>query len=487
MAARKTPSLLGLALEILLVSRGWKANRLAAEAGVEPDVVYGYLAGDSLTRERLDELAAIMGLFPDDVERAVLAARLSLPREARPWTPVDPTEEERRIDAKYAAMAGAEMMDLVLEERLREHWKQNRRRDLERGQALARELKTYSPGEQRARIEDETEFQHWGLAYVLCAESEAAAPKNPDHALRLAELALYVAQHLEESSFKPRLEGWCTGCVGNVQRSVGKDLPAAGKTFDEAWRLWQQGEDPAGLLSEAHLLNLEASLRREQRQFPRAHRLLDDALKLARPEETGTLLLNRAFTLQEEGKHEAALRVLEQAEPRIDSERQPRLLFGVRFNQAANLLFLKRTTDAAPMVAEARRLAEELRNDIDLVRVLWLDANCASAMGRREKALEALGQVRREFEVRGFAFDFARASLDVALLYREEGQFAEIVGLAEEMLTIFKAQEVAREAIAAVVLFKEAAEKGQVTAGMVKRLSDYLRRAQREPGVRFEG
>jgi tetratricopeptide (TPR) repeat protein len=448
------------------VSRGWKANRLAAEAGVEPDVVYGYLAGDSLTRERLDELAAIMGLFPDDVERAVLAARLSLPREARPWTPVDPTEEERRIDAKYAAMAGAEMMDLVLD---------------------ARELKTYSPAKQRARIEDEMEFQHWGLAYVLCAESEAAAPKNPDHALRLAELALYVAQHLEESSFKPRLEGWCTGSIGNVQRSVGKDLPEAGRTFDEAWRLWQQGEDPAGLLSEAYLLGMEASLRREQRQFPRAHRLLDAALRLALPEEKGMIFLNKAFALQEEGKHDAALQALDRSAEHIDSERQPRLVFGVRFNQASNLLSLRRTAEAVPIVAEARRLAEQLRNDIDLVRVLWLDANCASAMGRREKALEALGQVRREFEVRGFAFDFARASLDVALLYREEGQFAEIVVLAEQMLTIFRAQEVAREAIAAVVLFKEAAEKGQVTAGMVKRLSDYLRRAQREPGVRFEG
>jgi tetratricopeptide (TPR) repeat protein len=272
------------------------------------------------------------------------------------------------------------------------------------------------------------------------------------------------------------MEAWCTGFIGNVERAVGKDLPEAGKTFDRVWPLWRQGEDSAGLLSEAYLLAMEASLRREQRQFPRSRRLLDEALALARPEEMGAILLSKGFTLQEEGEHEEALQVLAQAAEHIDGERQPRLRFGVRFNQASNLLLLGQTQEAVPLVKEARLLAEQLRNDVDLLRVLWLDANCAMGLGQREKALELLEQVRREFEAKGFAFDFARASLDVALLYRDEGRFAAIVGLAEEMLRIFKAQQVDREAIAAVIVFKEAAKKGEVTAEMMKRLADYLRR-----------
>lgn len=73
------------------------------------------------------------------------------------------------------------------------------------------------------------------------------------------------------------------------------------------------------------------------------------------------------------------------------------------------------------------------------------------------------------------------------MLYREEGRFPEIQVLAAEILEFFKAQNVHREAIAAVLLFQEAAEQEKVTAGLVQRLKTYLSEARRRPGVRFEG
>jgi tetratricopeptide (TPR) repeat protein len=134
-----------------------------------------------------------------------------------------------------------------------------------------------------------------------------------------------------------------------------------------------------------------------------------------------------------------------------------------------------------------RELAESLGNNIDLVRLLWLEGKCAAGLGQRDKALTSLEQVRRAFEDRKLPFDFALASLDLALLYREEGRSAEIKALAGEMLRIFEAQQVHREALGAVILFQEAAEKEQVTAALALRLGAYLRRAQSAPGLRFEG
>ncbi len=75
----------------------------------------------------------------------------------------------------------------------------------------------------------------------------------------------------------------------------------------------------------------------------------------------------------------------------------------------------------------------------------------------------------------------------MALCYREEGRFAEIKVLAGEILEIFKAQKVHREALAAVILFQEAAEKEQVTGGLVRRLQGYLSRARSNLQLRFEG
>src|SRR6185436_4457790 len=264
-------------------------------------------------------------------------------------------------------------------------------------------------------------------------------------------------------------------------------LPEAVRTFARTWRLWKQGEDPAGLLSEANLLDKEASLRQAQRLFPRALELHDEALALARPEEVGHFLLNKAGTLQDDGRQEEALQTLEKAAQEIDGERQPRLRFGVQFNRASNLLLLDRAEQAAPIVAEVRKLAERLRNDTDLLRTLWLEGSCAAGLGRGEEGLAKLEQVRHGFEERGNPFDYALASLDVALFYRKEGRFAEIKALAAEILEIFKAQQVHREAIAAVMLFQDAAENETVTAEMVRRLKDYLSEARSNLQLHFEG
>lgn len=481
--ARKIPSLLGLALSNLITAHGWSARELASAAGVSPSTISAYIWEDALTRERLEDLAELMDLGPVDVERAVLGARLILPLEPAPWSPVDPTPEERRIDEKAAAMAAGELMDVILDVRRREIRQENRRRDLEEGRRLAAELKTYSSADRRILIEAAPEYQHWGLAYVLCFDSEAAAARNPAKALELAELALTVARHvgLEEpdrDAFRSRLEGWCTGFVANAQRVIGSDLPGAERTWVRIWRLWDEGKDPADLLSKAYLLDMEASLCRDQRLFPRALTLHEDALGLARPEEVGTILLNQAFTLKESGDPERALESLERAATVIDSEQQPRLRFGLRFNQASSLLSMGRVKEALPIVEEVRALAERLRNEMDLVKTLWLEGECAAGLGKREEAFSKLEQVRHDFEVRKLPFDYALVSLDVALLYREEGHYPEIKGLAGEILDIFKAQKVHREAVGSVILLQEAAEKEQVTEELVRRLQDYFARAK---------
>ncbi len=58
--------------------------------------------------------------------------------------------------------------------------------------------------------------------------------------------------------------------------------------------------------------------------------------------------------------------------------------------------------------------------------------------------------------------------------------------LAEELLAIFRAQKVHREALAALTLFYQAARKETATAELARRLGDYLYRAQHRPELRFE-
>lgn len=278
-------------------------------------------------------------------------------------------------------------------------------------------MRNFSAAEQRLLLEASTAYRDPLLCLRFCQESERAAAHDTEIAMRMAETALLVAGHVPEV-VRPRAQGWCMGFIGNVQRVIGGDFGTAERSFARAWRLWRSGDDPTGLFSEAYLLDLEASLRRAQRRFAQALKLHANAMAQARVDEVGTILLNRTLTYQLQGKHEEALQSLAKAVKAIDGERQPRLLYGALFNRTSNLLLLGRTEEAAPLVHEVRRLADQLGNGIDRIRTTWLEAKCASGLGRREEALAKLTEVRQGFADKSLPFDYALASLEVDLLYQ---------------------------------------------------------------------
>lgn len=69
--------------------------------------------------------------------------------------------------------------------------------------------------------------------------------------------------------------------------------------------------------------------------------------------------------------------------------------------------------------------------------------------------------------------------------YLAAEQTREVKELAREMAPVFQAQGVHREALAALRLFCQAAEKEAATLDLARRLVDYLERARHDPGLRF--
>ncbi|MEA2600955.1 MAG: hypothetical protein QOF89_1947 [Acidobacteriota bacterium] len=84
-------------------------------------------------------------------------------------------------------------------------------------------------------------------------------------------------------------------------------------------------------------------------------------------------------------------------------------------------------------------------------------------------------------------YDCALVSLDLAVLYLEEGRSGEVRNLAGDMAWIFKEQGIHREALAALRLFCLAVEQEAATADLARRVARYLRKAQHDPTLRFEG
>jgi tetratricopeptide (TPR) repeat protein len=484
---RKKPSLPSVVLSCLRRLRGWTAEELSEASGISDGMISYYETRREPDRETLETLAAAMGYGPEDVDSLLFALEAAEPVDPAPMAPVDPTSEERREIRRIATRAGRTVVGLAelhLLKQVRAHRAHRARRHAAR---LWEKFRTLTPAQRRLLIEKSCEHQTWAFAVRLCHESEEAASDRADRAFELAELALRVAQLAPgEELWRSRLEGYCLGFLANALR-VGNGMLEAEKTFARAWGLWQAGADTdSGLLPEWRLLDRWASLRRDQRRFAEALELLDRAFDTAPLVMKGRILVNKAVTLEHMGEPERAIEALRQATALVDGRREPRLRFALRFNLATNLCLLGKAELAQPMLEEIRELAVSLQKELDLVRVVWLQGRLSAGMGKRTDAVSCFEQVRREFRAREMDYDFALASLELAALYREENHRKKVKALAGDMLWIFRREGIHREALAALRLFCEAAERETVTVELTRRLFRFLHRARLNPELRFE-
>ncbi|HSS76636.1 MAG TPA: helix-turn-helix transcriptional regulator [Thermoanaerobaculia bacterium] len=349
--------------------------------------------------------------------------------------------------------------------------------DVRRAALAALLVELDDPSIQTYSAEDSWEVTIWRFVERLCHESAEVASGDAERALKLAELALRAAERAPgKGERRQKIEGYAWIFLGNARR-VGGTLPGAEAALSRAaelWALWT-GATPIPLAA-WRLPDMQASLRRHQGNFAEALKLHDQALALATPEAAGRILLNKAGTLEQKGQPQQALAALQEAEARINGPHEPRLLFGVRFNRIVNLLHLKRYEQASERLPEVQAMAESADRLLDNVRVIWLQSKIAAGLGRRGEAETLLDQVRREFLTRGIAYDTAVATLELAVLYLEDGRTAEVKVIAAELTPIFAAQRVARETLASVKLFLQAVEQETVTAELARGWLQELRR-----------
>src|SRR6185295_3178639 len=316
--------------------------------------------------------------------------------------------------------------------------------------------------DRRLAIAQTPGYATWALVERLAHESEKAAAHDADRALTLAALALSTADLVPgPPPLRAAAREYAWVYVGNARRVKGGLSSDAGRkpgeveTSDAAFVRAKEEVAAAGELefspfSRARLLDLEASLRRDQRRFPEALALAERAIALARPGEQGFLWLNRSAIFEQSGEPEAALSALREASAALDERSEPRLRLVALFNLAASLLDLGRGGEAARLLPRVRALAEERRDALDLLRVLWLEGLAAAAAGNTGKAAAVLDQVWRDFAAREMAYDAALAALDLANVQLAAGRPAETRSLALQTAAIFRALDVEREELAAV-------------------------------------
>ena len=476
-------------VSILTHWHGRSQKQIAAAAGIRPKRVSELLGGEGIEDDVLERLLAATGARPAEISIVTTCLEsLAFLEKDQGLTAEERAEVEQGVQA-LARVNRRALTEAVLRSRTGpalDRYPEPEDREPARWHArMLLELLRKLPGdEQWALVKVGREYRSWALVERLCEESVVQASRDLRRAAFLARLARAAARRvLGPKVWIRRVRAFAAAHSANVLRVSGR-LKAADALFQRSKRLWTAGSDPNSVLDPGRLLDLEASLRRDQRRFEEALVLLEQAQKVSR--SPGRVLIKKGFTLEVMGEYEQAIDTLLQAETMFDVRADPRLHNILRNNLALNFCHTGRFGEAAELAQQVREAAADMGDLILLLRVTWIEGRIAAGLGRTEEALSLLAQARREFAVRGMGYDVALALLEEAALLLDEGRTAEVKALTRRLPTVFAAEEVHREALAALRLFHEAAQREAATAELARRVLRYLFRARHDQGLPFE-
>jgi tetratricopeptide (TPR) repeat protein len=330
-------------------------------------------------------------------------------------------------------------------------------------------------------------FRGTALARILLDESRRQIPSDPDESFHLAELARTILHGSPEAPGIFDLLALATACMANARRAAGALRDAEGLFGHARYVISQHGVTDTEVL--ARIDELEGSLRKDQRRFEPAEELLTRSAMLYRvigaTVETARVLLNLGSLSFYRGMPDQAIVFVRTALEEIPADTQPRLYLNGRHNLASYLAAAGRFEEAADVLETDEDLYRRFPEPWTQLRLAWLRGKIAAGRGKVEAAERSLLEARDGFLRSGIGYDAAMVSLDLALLYLRQERNAEIRRLAEEMFPVFEAQDVHREALAALRLFQEAARREEVTVELVQELAVFFRDVRVDPSLRF--
>jgi tetratricopeptide (TPR) repeat protein len=322
----------------------------------------------------------------------------------------------------------------------------------------------------------------WEWCEQFLAESRGQVHEDPQSAVLLATFAVTLAESkLEPGRFPPGqvadLRARARAELCNARR-VSDDLQNAEGEMTRALSHVEQGTgDPLVL---ARIMGLCASLYRDQRRFAEAGRLLDAVQGIYRdhgePHLAGRALVGKGLLRGVENDPWGAIRLIEEGIALLDPRRDPALLFTAVHSLTWFLVEAGEEDAAQRLIGTSAGLYTHFAGAVDLVKLRWMEGRIASSLGNLEGARAAFAEARQGFARHAKPGDVALVSLDLAAVYLRLGQPSEVGRLAEEMLVTFRALGIRREAIAALLLLKEAAQTERATLALCAEIATQLRR-----------
>jgi tetratricopeptide (TPR) repeat protein len=283
---------------------------------------------------------------------------------------------------------------------------------------------------------------------------------------------------------------------GNALRALGR-LPDAARSFRQARNLLRLGFDSGTTrqaitdLGVSALVDwMEGAYFKEVCEFERAEELLTRAAILYALEENTAkvhqVVLSMAELFAFQGRIDDAIEAVSRVLASLAEVDNPRLYWMARFSHATYLTEAGLYDAASAELAAFRAASPELAGSYVKPRMQWVEGRIAFGLGELDQAERSFMAARRAYLAQESGINMALVSLDLALVYLHLRRPDKLSEIAEELALIFDANEVHREAAAALMLFQEAVRQETVNARYLDRLRRYLEAARHNPALQFE-
>jgi tetratricopeptide (TPR) repeat protein len=366
-------------------------------------------------------------------------------------------------------------------------------RHLQREEAQARRvLAVLETGSLEAVCRIPRKIGHLARMKGLLKRSWQLRHDDPRSMVEFAILAAQVSKLLEPRQYGAErvadFQAQAYAELGNACRASDR-LHEAGLYLANARRLFENGTREEIL--EIRLLELEASLAADMRQFGRASAYLLKVLEYHRQQGdahfAGRTLVLMGLYAGYAFDFDKGVDLLEKGLTLVNAQRDPGLACAAAHNLILSLVDSGRFGEAKKLrLVHARHLTTP-GGQVNDIKFRALEGRIDSGLGNHQRAEGIFREVAEGFTSLGLFIQAGIASLDLSASLLAQGKTAQGAAVALEAAKTFLSLEIQREAFAAVILLRNSFEMETVTREMVEEVAGFLRRIEIDPALRFEG
>lgn len=345
---------------------------------------------------------------------------------------------------------------------------------------LLDELLALPFSERERAVAVQPRFQTYSLASHVLQRCATAVFHDPSSARELARLARTIAEQADPracggAAALTDLQAYSLAMEGNALRVAG-DHDGGLALFDKARRVQEKGGADPDLA--ARIDHLEASLRRDLRQYSASFRLLDRAQKtfsaLQDHDQMARTIINRSNVYLVKGDFEEAIATLRGA---LDVACSPELAWTLRHNLIDILAKSGRPQEAAQLFEQTRPLYREHADPLTNCRRIWVEGIIARELGNLDLASNLLQQASEGLAEHGYSAGAALSGLDLVAVYAMQDQTIEVLRVASDLIRLFQVRKAHPETLAALSLVHQAAQREAVSLSLLAQATAQIQKS----------